>query len=273
MNKVVPGVAEHLAAVVRRAVVSNVDKGVMNVSLKTLMTRIGAEFDRFVVTRTAVFGSFTRDTLLPAAIDPETDVDVLVVFRERGQKPAVYIEKLRQFAALHYPSSAIISGNGTLHLKLVHARVELVPALEGINGLQIPGKGPLPAWVATDPEAAARELREKNAAHQGLILPLVRLARYWNALNDYPFASFELEQRVVGHRFAFVAKNLKAYFFDFMRSLPAAVTAGSVKAERIRVMRRTLEEIDQLLLGGKPEAALAKMEALLPFPEKLLHHR
>jgi predicted nucleotidyltransferase len=269
MNTHQPGVAEHLEAVAKKAIIGNVDKGLVNVSLKTLMTRLAAEFDRFVVTRTVVFGSFARDTRLPTAMDPKADVDVLVIFRERGQQPAFYLDQIRKVLELHYPKVAITGDGKTLSLQSLQGRVDLVPGFDSINGAQIPAAGGA-GWQVSDPDGAARALKEKDAASGGLLLPLVRLAKYWNALNEYPFAPYELEQRIVNHRFAFSAKNLKAYFFDFMRSLHAGVGVAPAKAERVRVLRRRLDEIDQLLLANKPREAVEKIEALLPYPEKLL---
>lgn len=262
------GVAEHLEAVAKRIVIGNIDKGMVNVSLKTLLTRLGAEFDRFVVTRTAIAGSFERDTRLPAAIDPRGDVDVLVIFRERGQAPAHYLAQIRQVLELHYPKAAIVPEGERLFLKLLQGRVELIPGLDSINGVQIPGRNG--AWVMCNPEQELRDLQAKDKASGGLVLPVVRLAKYWNAHNGYPFEGFDLEQRIVKHRFAFSAKNLKGYFFDVMRSLHGGLAMPAAQAEKVRVMRRTLDEIDQLLLANKPREALAKIEELLPFPEKLL---
>lgn len=268
MHKSLPGVAEHLDAVAKRVLISPVDKGMVNVSLKSLLVRLGAEFDRFVVTRTALFGSFVRDTRLPAAIDPRTDVDVLVIFRERGQKPEHYLAQIRQVLERHYPKVAIVQNGDRLVLQGLQGRIELVPGLDSINGVQIPGKNA--AWQMCNPDEELRELQEKDKASGGLVLPLVRLVRYWNALNDYPFDSFEIEQRVLRHRFAFSAKSLKGYFFDFMRGLHVVAGISPIKAEKLRAMRRTLDEIDQLLLANQPREALEKIERLLPYPEKLL---
>lgn len=259
-----PGIAEHMSAVAQKAIVSSVDKGVINVSLKTLLTRLTAEFDRFTVVRTGLFGSFTRDTRLPPCMDRQSDVDVLVVFMERGHPPAHYVDKLRKFAELHYPRTAIATTDTTVCIELMHTRFELVPALEGLRGLQIPARAG--GWQSTEPEELAKALQAKDKSHQELILPLLRLVKYWNALNRHPFDSFELEKRVLSHSFAFSPKNLKAYFFDFMRGLSAGALPGTGKAESARGVRKTLDEVDKLMLAGRPHEALLLIEALLPLP-------
>lgn len=268
MSSVVPGVAEHLALVAQKAIISNVDKGMAAMPIKTLMTRIEAEFDRFVVARCEVAGSWERDTSLPAAMDPEEDIDVLVVFRERGHLPDHYLKLLHDFAQLHYPKSAIERLEGGLRLKLLQSRLRLVPAHESLTGMQIPGGGR--SWVRIDPAAALQQLSTKDAQHEGLILPVVRLTKYWNVRNGRVFGAWELEQKVLGHRFAYVGKNLKAYWFDFMRSLIVDPTASPARAEAVRQARRDLDEIDKWLQGGQAAEAKARIEQMLPIPSRLL---
>lgn len=268
MTTAVPGVAEHLALVAQKAVISNVDKTMVALPLKTLQMRLEAEFDRFVVSRSEVAGAWARDTALPAAMDPDEDIDMLVIFRERGHLPDHYLQQLHQFALLHYPKSAIEFANGVLRLKLLQTRIRLVPAHESLNGMQIPASAT--TWVRIDPAEAVRQLAEKDRQHEGLVMPALRLAKYWNVRNGRVFGNWELEQKVLAHRFAFVAKNLKAYWFDFMRSLMVDATATPVKAEAVRQMRRDLDELDKLLQAGKTAEAKARIEAMLPIPAKLL---
>lgn len=269
MNTVAPGVADHLALVARKAVLSNVDKGLVTVALTTLVTRIEAGFERFVVARAEVAGSWARETLLPAAMDPDEDIDLLVIFRERGHLPAHYLGLLHDCLQRHYLKSAIDLKDGQLRLTLLQGRIRLLPALESLTGVQIPGPGT--SWVRIDPAAALAALQDKDRQHDGLILPVVRLVKYWNARSGHPFGTWDLEQRVLQHRFAFVPrKNLKAYWFDFMRGLIIDPAAGPVHAEAVRRMRRELDEIDRLLQGGQGAEALARVEQMLPIPARLL---
>lgn len=268
MTTAAPGVAEHLALVAQKAIIPNVDKTMVELPLKTLKLRIEAEFDRFVVSRSEVAGAWARGTSLPAAMDPEEDINLLVVFRERGHMPAHYLEQLHQFAQLHYPRSAIEFANGGLRLKLLQGRVRLVPAHESVTGMQIPASAT--TWVRIEPAEFARQLADKDRQHEGLVLPVLRLAKYWNVRNGRVFSSWELEQKVVAHRFAFVAKNLKAYWFDFMRSLMVDATASPAGAEAVRQMRRDLDELDRLQREGKTAEAAARIEQMLPIPSRLL---
>lgn len=255
--------ADYLAAVAQKATLSATDKGVIAISLKTLLTRLRAEFDKYDVSRLEAFGAFTRDTSLPPAMDRESDVDVMAVFTEAGRKPAYFIEKLKQVALLHYPRPSIAHRGHSLYIELLHTRFDLVPALDSLRGLQIPDKRG-DGWQPC--EDGGKALRQKDAQNAGLILPLLRLAKYWNARNEHPLDAFALEQRIAAHSFAMAPKNLKAYFFDFMRGLSTLPLADVAKAERVRALRRALDDIDRTAQGGDMLGAVAKMEAILPLP-------
>lgn len=259
-------IADHLTAVAQKATLSTTDKGVIQLSLKNLLTRLRAEFDKYDVPRIELFGAFARDASLPHAMDKESDVDVMLVFSERGPKPAYFVEKLMRVALLHYPRPTIVQNGTTLYIELLHTRFDLVPAQESLRGMQIPVKGG-DGWQLTDPAEDERVLKQKDAQNAGLVLPLLHLAKYWNARNDHPFDAYDLEKRVIAHSFAMAPRNLKAYFFDFMRSLHASPAEGAAKAELLRGLRRTLDEVDRIAQAGDVFEAVARMEAMLPLPK------
>lgn len=261
-------VAEYLNAVAQKAVFPSVDKGMVNVSLNMLTTRLAAEFDKYTVARINVFGAYARDTMLPVSMNPRSDVDVMVVFTDSAKKPQDFLAPLKKFAESHYPKPAIVQGPATINLELRHIRFELIPAIDTVRlgGLHIPSKVALPAWQGTSPDDIEKSLKVKDQAGQGLILPLVRLVKYWNALNQFPFESFDLEKRVIAHSFALTPKNIKAYFFDFMRGLNTGHLPPTGKQECVRALRKTFDEIDQLALSGQQQPAIARMALLLPMP-------
>lgn len=267
MTVPVPGILDHLAQVARRAILSPADKARLGAPLATLLARLAAGFPHDVVTRSEVVGSFARDTCLPAAMDPQADIDVLVIFRDSHHLPAFYLEQLQQFAARHYPMGAVERRNGELHLKLAPAYIKLVPAHESLTGVDVPAPGM--GWRRIDPFVAGSQLREKDRQLDGLLLSLVRLAKYWNARNDYPFASWDLEQRVVTHRYTFVDHNLQACFFELLRSLQPDAGRGAARAATVRDQQRELEAIEKLIQGRHLEAALERVEGMLPIPPAL----
>jgi hypothetical protein len=91
---------------------------------------------------------------------------------------------------------------------------ELVPAIYNY-GYQIPS----PAsscleWTSTDPSGTNELLQNQNKDNKYQIKPLVRLIKYWNTRNRYPFTSFSLEQHIVSRSFG-VCSTLKDYFYEF----------------------------------------------------------
>src|SRR5258706_10975321 len=53
------------------------------------------------------FGSFTRNTILPRKYDPNTDVDLMVIFNTGTNKytPGTYREKILRIVSSAYPNS------------------------------------------------------------------------------------------------------------------------------------------------------------------------
>lgn len=262
----VPGIVHHLAEVARRAILSPADKARLQVPLDRVLAQLAVEFPRTVVTRCEVVGSFGRDTCLPAAMDPQGDIDVLVLFHDTHHLPAYFLEQLQRFAEYHYPAGAIERRNGELHLRQPPAYLKLVPALGSLTGVQVPGPGM--SWIRIDPFSAREQLRARDAQLDGLGLPLVRLAKYWNACNGYPFASWDLEQRVVSHRFL-GEHNLQACLFELLRALRPDPARGATAAEAVRRCHAELDAIDKLIVGRHFEQALELVEAMLPIPAAL----
>lgn len=262
----VPDIIHHLAEVARRALLSPADKARLQALVDRVLAQVAADFPRHVVTRCEVVGSFSRDTCLPAAMDPQGDIDVLVLFQDTHHLPAYFLEQLQRFAEYHYPAGAIERRNGELHLKLPPAWIKLVPALGSLTGVQVPGPGM--SWIRIDPFSAREQLRARDQQLDGLVLPLVRLAKYWNACNGYPFASWDLEQRVVSHRFL-GDRNLQACFFELLRALRPDPARGAVAAEAVRRSHARLDEIEKLIAGRHMEQALEGVEAMLPIPPAL----
>jgi hypothetical protein len=136
-------------------------------------------------------------------MDQRSDIDYLVVFAESTNQPQTYLNRLRRFVEVYYGRSEIAQSNPTIVLSLRYINFELVPAINHwFSGLQIPAKAAdYQNWIDTDPTGFNRELTRANQNNKNLIKPVVRLIKYWNACNRYPFESYELEQKVVSHGF------------------------------------------------------------------------
>ncbi|MBE9006661.1 nucleotidyltransferase [Fortiea sp. LEGE XX443] len=208
-------VNSHLTSLASTLVLDDVEELSISTSIKTLSSRLNLYFDS-MVTGHFQFGSSTRGTILPRKVDKYSDIDYMVVFKtsDGQKKPQTYLDRLRHFVELKYSRSEICQSHPTIVLSLNHINFELVPAIY-YSGYQIPS----PAsswleWTTTDPVATNQLLQAHNKNNNYQIKPLVRLVKYWNTLNDYPFTSFSLEQYIVSRPF-FQCSLLKDYFYEF----------------------------------------------------------
>ncbi len=215
------------------------------------------------------FGSFTRGTMLPRSMDPHSDIDYMIVFGDTEVKPQAYLDRLRRFVEARYPRSEIAQSTPTIVLSLNHIRFELVPATTGFfGGLRIPTRSDgNQSWMDTEPNAFNERLTEKNKNNANLIKPLVRLLKYWNACNRYPFESYQLEQSIVGHApiaLALFGGDLWARFARFVEDLSASWGDPNYKREAIDRAKSLVADIQGHERRGEELQAQRKLERLLP---------
>lgn len=174
-----------------------------------------------------VFGSFSRDTILPRWADENSDVDYMVLLdNSDNYKPQTYMNWLRTFVTNLYTRSEIYQDHPTIVLELSHIKFELVPSyLRSAflffvsESIMIPARASdYQDWQETDPTDFNQRLTDLNKRHKYLIKPLIRLVKYWNALNGYPFESYSLEKDIIQMSF-WDCKNLRDYFYQWGNSL------------------------------------------------------
>ncbi len=260
----------YLTGTANSAILRDQTKQGIQVSVATVQSRLQDYFGTDI-SRTVVFGSYSRQTILPRSMDPRSDVDLMVVFANSSYRPQTYLEQLRRFAAARYPSSEIAQSNPTIVLSLNHIRFELVPAIETwLSGLQIPA----PAsdyrdWLDTNPTAFNQELTQANQSQANLIKPLIRVMKYWNAKAGYPYESYRLEQDIVRHGFFFFGllsggQQLKDYFLSFVDGMSAGWGETQAKQNAVNRLKQLTAQAKALESGGSVAAAEATLAKLLP---------
>lgn len=194
----------------------NIDRS-LEILLDNLQRYFGDE-----VSKITVFGSYTRDTILPRQFDEQSDIDILVEFNTNDYdelKPESYRSKLKKFAESSYPKALSIKDHPSIIIELNHIKFDLVPAIfdEGLfwDSIEIPGKDG--KWMETDPEEFNKTLTKADKSYNSVVKPIVRLLKYWNASNGYPFYSYELEEAVAG--MDFTNDNVESGFFYAIRQL------------------------------------------------------
>ena len=267
----------YLTRLARAALVRELEKVNIRRSLALLQSRVTEHFREPVasgseLSRHFAFGSFTRGTMLPRSMDPLSDVDYLIIFANSDLKPQSCLDRLRRFIEKHYrKGSEIKQSHPTIILSLNHIRFELVPAIEtSWSGIQIPSKASLFSnWATTNPNEFNAALTEKNRGNEDMIKPLIRITKYWNALNDYPFESYSLEQMIVDHwklSTVFSGATLWRRFRDFMNDLDADNASTNHRRNAISKAQRIIGQARETEQANNPEGAERILQTLLPLP-------
>lgn len=254
------------AAVVRKKTKSDIER-----SIKILSSRIEEYFGHEVI-EPFTFGSYSRKTMLPRFMDSQSDVDVMVVFKNQDSTPQTYLNRLKRFTAGYYGRHEILQSHPTIMLELNHIKFDLVPALEcGERSILIPAKTTsLDNWMETDPHVFKEQCIEKNQIHEQQILPFVRLMKYWNAVYGRPFSSFELEEAIIetGYR-SLLSRwfgNKWSLFSYAHRFAEAYEPSTNRQADALSQFRSALDKTNELGKNDNVAAAVQSLKHYLPLP-------
>jgi len=251
----------HLTTRASQAVLSDIEKASIAKSIATLQSRLTSYFGS-AITAQFQFGSSTRGTILPRAMDAHSDIDYMVVFKEGGYTPQTYLDRLRKFVEKYYSTSEISQSNPTIVLNLNHIRFELVPALASswVSGqYQIP-KGPS-QWQDTNPNDFNGKLTARNNAEKSLIKPTIRLAKYWNAKAGYVYDSYAFEKWIVDLSF-WGCSNQTDYLFKVFESL--SLPSQQSHAQKVQRAKDIITQVRRYERDGMPAAAEAEIKKLIP---------
>lgn len=251
-------VLSYLKAKASAAVLSTDETLSIQRSISTLTSRLDSYFDNDLKERFK-FGSSMRGTILPRSMDANSDIDFMVVFKDGGYQPQTYLDRLRRFVDARYSRSEVYQSQPTIVLELNHIKFELVPALSATVGYYIPANG---SWQVTYPFGFAKTLEDKNKVELYMLKPAIRLLKFWNALNGYPFASFEFEQRAVSGSYT-LCYNLQLYFFTMIDNLSEYAMA-QWRVDKIQRAKRMVAEIRRLEGIDCPYLAEQEIRKLLP---------
>jgi len=260
-------VNSYLTNLAEQAIIRDSEKESIKRSIDTLKHRLDLYFNSEISDH-FTFGSYSRGTILPRNMDGNSDIDYMVVFKDSSYKPQTYLDKLRRFVEKYYSRSEIEQSNPTIVLSLNHIRFELVPAIRTnySQQLQIPAKASdYRDWIQTAPTGFDSQLTEKNKSHNDLIKLLVRLLKYWNVVNQRPFESYSLEQKIVNYSFNnFYTKQLKDYLYEFVESMVSECNDPQWKKEKVERAKKLVREARNYEERGLSTLAEDTIKKLLP---------
>lgn len=214
-----------------------------------------------------VFGSYSRNTILPREFDPNSDVDILILFNsQKGKlKPESYRERLKKFAMKFYERSKVIKDHPSIVIELDHINFDLVPGIfdDGVfyDSIEIPGKDT--DWIETRPREFSKSLTEANTRYDSIVKPIIRLVKYWNAANNYPYSSsFKLESMIADMNFS--SENYQSGFFYAVDNLETWEYPEIVK-QKTQTLQRNIEYIKKFI--DNEDLAGAKRMVSKIFPD------
>ena len=212
-----------------------------------------------------VFGSYSRNTMLPRSYDLFSDVDYMIVFKNVIHQPQTYLNKLKKFVNFYYSTSEIKQSHPTIQLNLNHITFELVPASHSIfHGYQIPSKDDLLGrWMQTDPLDFNMQLTNCNKNNKSLIKPLIRIMKYWNANSGYVFESYQLEKKIVSFNY-FWCSTLKEYFYSAVEQLSAPYEFAYWKKLKIQKLKDSVKLAKYYETIDCPFSAEKEIKSILP---------
>lgn len=170
-----------------------------NDSIKRSINSINAHLMRtndMDIVKNKVYGSFVRGTILPRKIDENSDVDIMVIFRNiDGYKPQTFLNKLKEFTENHYPRSYVHQSRPSVVVELNHIKFELTPTFMSNGTYNIPRNQS--EWMFTDPVGFYDDLNQCNKNNRFMIKPIVRLLKHWNIhKNQCDYTSYDLEKKI-----------------------------------------------------------------------------
>ena len=204
-----------------------------------------------------IFGSFKRDTILPRKFDESSDIDVLIVFNQAQNEftPETYRNQLKRFATAKYPTTKVLKDHPSVVLEMSNIKFDLVPCRLFNNfwsiTYQIPNKNG--TWMDTDPKGFNEKLIAANNKYSSIVKPIVRLMKCWNAYNDYPYATFELEQIIADMNFT--NDNYQTGFLYAIDKLPTN-NLSDYQSKKIQTLQNNKYWIKEYLEKENQEKAI-----------------
>lgn len=238
----------YLENIAKMAIIQENERERINRSIQVITQRLKSyfHFTQVIIDEPLVFGSYKRKTIIPRNLDPNSDVDIMVIFGMKFEhyicglpqyKPHTYLGYLKSFANAYYERSEIYQDFPSVVIELNHIKFDLVPATYDYSGdYKIPEKPIegyyyLQDWTDTNPDDLDRALVNNQTLRR-----LVRLAKIWNVKSGYIFTSYELEKWITQQ---FFWGNLEEHFFRFCELLPISWDFSKTKKDKIMRLKNS----------------------------------
>lgn len=140
-------------------------------------------------------GSYRRSTMIAPLT--EADVDVFVVldpkhFATNGQQ--ALLEEVKRVLRKTYTRTPEVSPNGqAVTICFEDFKMDVVPGFSRTGGGFLIPDAQAKRWISTDPKKHVELWSASNKAHNGNMVPLIKMIKGWNKTHGALFRSFHLE--------------------------------------------------------------------------------
>ena len=143
---------------------------------------------------TALTGASARNTMIQPLVENRIDLFVLLK-PEIGQRntPGSLMRQLLAVFLAHYSNAVIASDGRSIIISHAEFSFHVVPSFSRKNKGYIVADSKNQQWDKTNPNIHYYDLDDQNHKHKGLLLPVIRIMKYWNECNGSLFNNYYLE--------------------------------------------------------------------------------
>lgn len=256
-------------------------------TVATRQTSIRSVIEKdFLVLDSFLTGSYRRNTMISPLKD--ADVDIFVVLDPKYyaiQGQSALLESVRSSLLKTYTKTPKIKPDGhAVTITFTDFKVDVVPGFRRAGGGYLIPDHSAKRWIPTDPKQHVEIWSQANKAHNGDLIPLLKILKGWNASRNL-LKSFHLETLAIdiltnvtisdfpsGVRFFFDKARAKirtkladpaGYSDDVAQHINTAAQMDAIVKRLDWALARALEA-EKLAATGNVSDAFARWSQLIP---------
>jgi hypothetical protein len=176
--------------------------GLQEATISTRQTSIRDVIEaEMVVLDSFLTGSYARHTMIAPL--KEADIDIFIQLEAKyfhhynnGQNggQAGLLDLVKRTLRKTYTKTPDISRSGqAVSIRFEDFVVDVIPGFSRQDGGYLIPNSITKSWLSTDPKKHVEIMRVQNTAHNGDLVPLIKMVKGWNASIGKYFRSFHLE--------------------------------------------------------------------------------
>lgn len=153
----------------------------------------------FTILDSFLTGSYRRNTLIAPLSSADVDLFILLDSSYFGTNgAAALLDRVKAVLRKTYPRTPEISRSGqAVTIAFTDFKVDVVPAFHRKGGGFLIPNARTNQWISTDPKEHVTLWSKANAAHNGDLVPLIKMIKQWNRSHSSLLHSFHLETLIL----------------------------------------------------------------------------